>query len=96
MDPVVNHALGGVMFAGDPFGELRGVISEILALLIQVCALLLALAISSGFVEAQVGYIVGRPSLLSEVWFKVGAVALCLALALTAVPITNALVDILF
>lgn len=80
----------------DPFGELRGIISEILTVLMQVCALLLALAIASGFVEAQMGYIVGKPSLLSEVWFKIGAVVLCLAIALTAVPITNTLVDLFF
>lgn len=80
----------------DPFGELRAIVSEIITLLMQVCALLLALAIASGFVEAQMGYIVGRPSLLSEVWFKIGAVVLCLAIALTAVPITNVLVGLFF
>jgi hypothetical protein len=39
---------------------------------------------------------VGRPGLLSEVWVKVGAVVVCLAIALVAVPITNALVNLLF
>ncbi len=82
--------------ASDPFADLRAIITEILSLLMQICALLLALAIASGFVEAQMGYIVGRPSLVSEVCFKVGAVVLCLAIALTAIPISNALVDLLF
>lgn len=86
----------GHLTQGDPFGELRGIIAEILALVMQICASLLALAIATGFVEAQLGYVAGRPSLLSEVWFKVGAVVLCLILALTAVPITNMLVDFLF
>lgn len=76
--------------------ELQSIISEILALLMQVCALLLALAIAGGFVEAQLGYMADRPSMLGEVWLKVGAVVLCLILALTAVPITNALVSVLF
>ncbi len=80
----------------DPFGDLRSVIAEILALMIQICALLLALAIASGFVEAEIGYIAGRPRLLSEVWVKIGAVVICLAIALSAVPITNALVGLLF
>lgn len=82
--------------ASDPFADLRAVIAEILSLLMQVCALLLALAIASAFVEAQLGYLVGRPSLLSEVWVKVGAVVVCLAIALTAIPISNALVELLF
>ena len=85
-----------ILLQGDPFDELRAVMSEILSLLMQICALLLALAIVTGFVEAQLGYVVGGPSLLSEVWFKVGAVALCLLLALAAVPISNLLVGIFF
>ncbi|MCC7163506.1 MAG: hypothetical protein IT331_13505 [Anaerolineae bacterium] len=88
--------IGLVLAQSDPFSELRSVITEILSLLMQICALLLALAIVTGFVEAQLGFVAGRPSLLSEVWFKVGAVAICLLLALTAVPISNLLVDIFF
>lgn len=88
--------IGAVALQSDPFGQLRAVISEILSLLMQICALLLALSIVTGFVEAQMGYVIGRPSLLSEVWFKVGAVAICLLLALTAVPISNLLVGIFF
>ncbi len=80
----------------DPFGELRGVIGEILTLVIQIAAILLALAIATGFLEAQVGYVFGAPSILSALWFKIGAVIVCLALALTAVSISNALVNILF
>ncbi len=80
----------------DPFGELRGVISEILTLFIQVTAVLLALAIATGFLEAQASYVFGAPSLLSALWFKVGAVILCLVIALTAVSISNTLVGILF
>ena len=80
----------------DAFGELRGVISEMLTLIIQVTAILLALAIATGFLEAQASYVVGAPSLLSALWFKVGAVILCLVIALTAVSISNTLVAILF
>lgn len=80
----------------DPFGELRGVIAEILTLVIQVVAVLLALSIATGFLQAQVGYVVGAPTLLSELWFKVGAVIVCLIIALTAVSISNTLVGILF
>lgn len=80
----------------DPFGELRGVIAEVLTLVIQVIAVLLALSIATGFLEAQVGYVIGAPSLLSAVWFKVGAVIICLIIALTAVSISNTLVGILF
>ncbi len=80
----------------DPFSDLRSILAEILALAIQVCALLLALAIATGFLEAQIGYMSNRPHLLSEVWIKVGAVVICLALALSAVPITNLLVGLLF
>ncbi len=80
----------------DPFGDLRAIIAEILSLVIQICALLLAIAIATGFVEAQVGYLAGRPGLLSQVWVKVGAVVICLAIALTAVSITNVLVGLLF
>ena len=81
---------------GDPFGELRAVIGEVLALAMQICALLLALAIVTGFVEAQLSYVAGRPAWLSAVWFRIGAVVLCLLCALTAVPISNLLVSVLF
>ena len=80
----------------DPFGELRGVVSEVLGLVIQITAILLALAIATGFLEAQASYVVGAPSILSALWFKIGAVILCLLIALTAVSISNTLVGILF
>lgn len=80
----------------DPFGELRGVVADVLTLVIQVTAVLLALAIATGFLEAQVGFVAGAPSLLSELWFKIGVVVVCLVIALTAVSISNALVGILF
>jgi hypothetical protein len=80
----------------DPFGELRGVVAELLTLVIQIVAVLLALAIATGFLEAQVSYVVGAPSILSALWFKIGAVIVCLVIALTAVSISNALVGILF
>ncbi len=73
----------------NPFGELRGVISEILTLIIQVTAVLLALAIATGFLEAQASYVFGAPSLLSALWFKVGSVILCHLIVLTAVSISN-------
>ncbi len=93
---VLPYLASSAIVLHDPFGELRSVITEILALVIQICALLLALAIATGFVEAQVGFMAGRPGLLGEVWVKVGAVVICLAIALTAVPITNVLVGLLF
>jgi len=80
----------------DPLGELRGVVAEVLTLVIQVTAVLLALAIATGFLEAQVSYVVGAPSLLSALWVKIGAVIICLVIALTAVSISNTLVGILF
>lgn len=80
----------------DPFGELRGVIAELLSLVIQVVAVLLAISIATGFLEAQASYVFGAPSLLSALWFKIGAVILCLIIALTAVSISNTLVGILF
>ena len=80
----------------DPYGELRGVIAELLSLVIQVVAVLLAISIATGFLEAQASYVFGAPSLLSALWFKVGAVILCLIIALTAVSISNTLVGILF
>jgi hypothetical protein len=80
----------------DPFGELRSVIGDILTIVIQVTAILLALAIATGFLEAQAGYAFGAPALLSALWFKIGAVILCLIIALTAVSISNTLVGILF
>jgi hypothetical protein len=82
--------------ACDPFGELRGVVAEVLTLVIQIVAVLLALAIATGFLEAQVSYVVGAPSILSALWFKIGAVIICLILALTAVSISNTLVGVLF
>lgn len=85
-----------VPFLLDPFAELRGVIGEILAIVIQVTAVLLALAIATGFLEAQAGFVLGAPSLLSTLWYKIGAVILCLIVALTAVSISNTLVGILF
>jgi hypothetical protein len=82
--------------AFDPLGELRGVVAELLTLVIQIVAVLLALAIATGFLEAQVSYVVGAPSILSALWFKIGAVIICLVIALTAVSISNTLVGILF
>ncbi len=80
----------------DPFGELRGVIGDILTLIIQVTAVLLALGIATGFLEVQASFVFGAPSLLSALWFKVGAVILCLVIALTAVSISNTLVGVFF
>ena len=80
----------------DPFGELRSVVSEILSLVMQLTAVLLAIAIATGFLEAQVSYVVGAPSILSALWFKISAVIICLIIALTAVSISNTLVGILF
>lgn len=88
--PIVTFVLA------DPFGELRGVVAELLTLVIQIVAVLLALAIATGFLEAQVSYVVGAPSILSALWFKIGAVIVCLVIALTAVSISNTLVGILF
>ena len=90
-----------VMFAttlilSDPFGELRGVVAEVLTLVIQITAVLLALAIATGFLEAQLSYVVGAPSILSALWVKISAVIICLVIALTAVSISNSLVGILF
>jgi hypothetical protein len=90
MFPIVTFVLA------DPFGELRGVVAELLTLVIQIVAVLLALAIATGFLEAQVSYVVGAPSILSALWFKIGAVIVCLVIALTAVSISNTLVGILF
>ena len=80
----------------DPFGELRGVIAEVLTLVIQITAVLLAIAIATGFLEAQLSYVVGAPSILSALWVKISAVIICLVIALTAVSISNTLVGILF
>ena len=80
----------------DPLGELRGVVAELLTLVIQIVAVLLALAIATGFLEAQVSYVAGAPSILSALWVKIGAVIICLVIALTAVSISNTLVGILF
>ena len=80
----------------DPFGDLRAVVAEVLTLVIQVTAVLLAIAIATGFLEAQASYVFGAPSVLSALWFKISAVILCLILALTAVSVSNLLVNILF
>ena len=80
----------------DPFAELRSVVGDVLTLVIQVTAVLLALAIATGFLEAQMSFVAGAPSMLSALWFKIGAVIVCLVIALTAVSISNALVGILF
>ncbi len=85
-----------IAVASDPFGELRGVISEVLALVIQIIAILLAISIATGFLEAQMSYVLGAPSILSALWLKIAAVIVCLIVALTAVSISNALVAILF
>ena len=82
--------------AVDPLGDLRAVVAEVLTLVIQITAALLAVGIATGFLEAQVSYVVGSPSLLSALWVKVGAVVVCLVIALTAVSLSNALVGILF
>jgi len=94
---VIRQTIVLASFAAfDPFGELRVVVAELLTLVIQIVAVLLALAIATGFLEAQVSYVVGAPSLLSALWFKIGAVIICLVIALTAVSISNMLVGILF
>jgi hypothetical protein len=80
----------------DPFDELRGVVGEVLALVIQITAVLLALSIATGFLEQQMSYVAGAPAMLSALWFKIGAVIICLVIALTAVSISNSLVGILF
>lgn len=94
---MANHIIAlTAWFLLDPFGELRGVVAEVLTVVIQITAVLLALTIATGFLEAQMSYVVGAPSVLSELWFKIGAVVICLIIALTAVSISNALVGILF
>ena len=84
------------LILSDPFGELRGVVAEVLTLVIQITAVLLAIAIATGFLEAQLSYVVGAPSILSALWVKISAVIICLVIALTAVSISNTLVGILF
>ncbi len=84
------------LILSDPFGELRGVVAEVLTLTIQITAVLLALSIATGFLEAQLSYVVGAPSILSALWVKISAVIICLVIALTAVSISNTLVGILF
>lgn len=96
MFPSWPSTLALILALADPFGELCGVISDVLTLIIQVTAVLLAIAIATGFLEAQASFVFGAPSLLSALWFKIGAVILCLILALTAVSISNTLVGILF
>ena len=93
---VCGSLLAMSFVAVDPLGDLRAVVAEVLALVIQITAALLAVGIATGFLEAQVSYVVGAPSLLSALWVKVGAVVVCLVIALTAVSISNALVGILF
>ncbi len=80
----------------DSFTELQSVVAEILGLVIAIVALLLALAIATGLLEAEAAYAFGAPTLLSALWFKVGAVVICLAIALSAIPISNLLIGILF
>ena len=84
------------LILSDPFGELRGVVAEVLTLVIQITAVLLAIAIATGFLEAQLSYVVGAPSILSALWVKISAVIICLVIALTAISISNTLVGILF
>lgn len=91
---VASFLIGLAVF--DPFGELRGVVAEVLTVVIQITAVLLALAIATGFLEAQMSFVAGAPSVLSALWFKIGAVIICLIIALTAVSISNTLVNILF
>jgi hypothetical protein len=93
LHPVILYLAPSFM---DPFGELRAVIAEVLTLVIQITAILLAIAIVTGFLEAQISYIVGAPSMLSALWFKIGAVIICFLIALTAVSISNTMVGILF
>ncbi|MBI3915037.1 MAG: hypothetical protein HY327_12740 [Chloroflexi bacterium] len=76
--------------------ELQAVVQQIIAILIQITAALVALSVATGFLEAQIGYLLGAPSLMSKVWVTIGAVVICLVLALMAIPISNALVGILF
>lgn len=94
--PFGLNALSATVVLLDPFDELRTVVSEVLTLVIQITAVLLAISIATGFLEAQIGFAFGAPSLLSNLWVKIGAVVLCLILALTAVTVSNVLVGILF
>ena len=92
---LTNTVVARVLLS-DPFGDLRTVVAEILTLVIQVTAALLALSIASGFLEQQMSFVAGAPAMLSALWFKIGAVIICLVIALTAVSISNALVGVLF
>jgi hypothetical protein len=80
----------------DQYAGVRVATAEILAGLIQIVALLLAISIATGFLEAQISYLTGAPTVLSAVWAKIGAVVICLILALAAVTISNTLVGVLF
>jgi hypothetical protein len=49
----------------------------------------LALSIVIGFIEAQAGYAFGMPTLLGNVAYKIGAVVICLIVAILSVSISN-------
>ncbi|HIC93611.1 MAG TPA: hypothetical protein EYP09_05105 [Anaerolineae bacterium] len=85
----------GSAYAGG-FEEIKAVAREVIRLAVQVTALLLAIAIASGFVGGEISAAAGAPTILSEIWFRIMGAVICLLVAVLAVPISNMIVDAIF
>ena len=76
--------------------EYKEELRRLLTLVSQIAALLLALAIATGFLSGEVASMVGAPVAFGEIWFRVVGVVICLAIAILAVPISNMVIDAIF
>jgi hypothetical protein len=85
----LNGLGGGITSAAPGLGGVTAVVSQALGAVIAIVACLLALSIVIGFIEAQAGYAFGMPTLLGNVGYKIGAVVICLVVAILAVSISN-------
>jgi hypothetical protein len=85
----LNGLGGGITSTQSGLGLVTAFISQALGVVVAIVACLLALSIVIGFVEAQAGYAFAMPTLLGNVGYKIGAVVICLIIAILAVSISN-------
>lgn len=93
IDTVAQYAGGALDHRG--FSELGEIASEILSITIGTTSLLAALGIAVSFLRGEISAVAGAPAILSEVWFRITGIVICLLVAVLATTVSRMIVSIL-
>ncbi len=99
--PIANVFIDTMaQYAGSPldhrgFPELGQAASDILSIAIGMTALFAALGIAVSFLRGEISAVAGAPAILSEVWFRIMGIVICLLVAVLATTVSRMIVSIL-